>query len=599
MKRFRKTLAACIALATVISLFTITGCAKETTSTTAALTRATTSATTEAGTTKATTESASDSESSSVSDTESSDASSETTPSDTTPEDTTSAETTPAKETQPLPEPVFTRLSDAPLTEFVPGSDYGELYGYVGNPQVPKTNLSLLGFFDANGRIVCDPIFHSISRIKEDGFIVTHYEGDSTYTPRKCGFISHDGSSFTGLIYDDYKFVEGKLHFYKIKDNSLTDYTFDTKKSVTTKELALKTFPPKDVGIYFGDIVEDRYLVYEDDYGFDQYVVDGKSGKEVVYSDSDGLYYKELAGNLWIMGTSDQGNDPDSNLTVYKINGELLYKKDTFSSYQYDAYTTKDQVLFQQGNDWVILDKDGKTIHSLTSDPSHPILSFNQEENFFFARYEDAIECYRKDFKNVFKADLSNPAEYSMILSDYSVPPQDMATLDPILYQKTETEITFLNMATKKSKTYSISDLPGNPVRLPGRILMLDENYGSTPSTFSVLSDSDFQIISAGSGMTTTILDSATGECYLLVRESYQHGKGSIIDATSGETVIKEVINPEQTNLILEIQNGMFCYEAVPAVFDEDAAKQHPFTVLTDKDGKIFFLNYAENGYAK
>lgn len=70
---------------------------------------------------------------------------------------------------------------------------------------------------------------------------------------------------------------------------------------------------------------------------------------------------------------------------------------------------------------------------------------------------------------------------------------------------------------------------------------------------------------------------------------------------TSSTTVasIAEVINPEQTNLILEIHNGMFCYEAVPAVFDEDAAKQHPFTVLTDKDGKIFFLNYAENGYAK
>ncbi len=52
MKRFRKTLAACIAVTTAISLFTATGCStKETSSTTSATTSATTSVTTEATTT--------------------------------------------------------------------------------------------------------------------------------------------------------------------------------------------------------------------------------------------------------------------------------------------------------------------------------------------------------------------------------------------------------------------------------------------------------------------------------------------------------------------------------------------------------------------
>ena len=60
MKRFRKTLAACIAVTTAISLFTVTGCSTKETSSTTAPTSATTSATTEAtteSTTEATTES--------------------------------------------------------------------------------------------------------------------------------------------------------------------------------------------------------------------------------------------------------------------------------------------------------------------------------------------------------------------------------------------------------------------------------------------------------------------------------------------------------------------------------------------------------------
>ena len=48
----------------------------------------------------------------------------------------------------------------------------------------------------------------------------------------------------------------------------------------------------------------------------------------------------------------------------------------------------------------------------------------------------------------------------------------------------------------------------------------------------------------------------------------------------------------------MAVYDGKFVYSTVPNFYDDDAGKQHPFTALTDKDGRITFLYYAENGYA-
>lgn len=258
----------------------------------------------------------------------------------------------------------------------------------------------------------------------------------------------------------------------------------------------------------------------------------------------------------------------------------------------------KDQILFQKGNDWVITDVNGKQIHTLTSDPAHPILSVIQEASCYIVKYNDRIECYGKDFKLIASVNLDDPTGYFMLPLGTAVSVADEAAFSPILYCETEKEITFLDMTSGKTKTYSRSELPGNPARLPGSILVTDDHYDGSVSTFAILDDSDFHIISTGTGITSTIHDKATNRYYLFTREKYQQGKASVIDTKTGEALVEDVLNPEQTNLYVEIYNGKICYEAHPDFYDDDAATQHPFTVLTDKDGKIYFLNYAENGYA-
>ena len=508
-------------------------------------------------------------------------------PSETTPTPT------PTPAPQALPDAVFTRLSDDPVTEFVPGSGYGEIYPFLGDPMVSGTNLSLVGLFDESGRIVCDPVFNEVWRFNKDGYIVSAYEGDSTFSDYKCGFISHDGASFTGLIYDQYVNSDGKLHFYTFEDSEMTDFAFDTEKSEVVSKLTLKTLPPKGDGVYFGSIVKDRYIVYEDYYGFDMYVVDGKTGDFVVFPDSDGLYYRELAGNLWIMGTSENGTNPEENLTVYKINGELLYEKNTFSSFQ---HTMDDQILFQEGDNWVVTDRDGNRIYTLVPDPAHPIESFQQELNGYFAYYADAIEFYSKDFENVFGVKLDTPSDYYPVMPDYSISNEVAANLPLVLYCETSQEITFLNLVSGDSKTYSRSDLPGSPVLLPDRILVVKNGYDGSVPSYSILRDTDFQVIASGTGQPTAIQDKSTGKYYLhLNRESYLEGKGSIIDAMNGEVLVEDIVNPEQLNIMLEIYNDLILYDAYPNSFDDHAADKYPFTMLTDMDGKIYFLHYAEN----
>ncbi|MBO4474900.1 MAG: DUF1754 domain-containing protein [Clostridiales bacterium] len=503
--------------------------------------------------------------------------------------------TTPADQPDDLPDEMATRLSDDLIEDFVPGSDYGEIYPFEGNPRVPQTNYGTVGFFDAQGRIVCDAVYHGAWQYDENGFIIYRYEGDSTYTPAKYGFISHDGSSYTGLIYDDYFFEKDQFYFVNTDNHgNLTVIPFDLESATAGDPIRLKTLALMDESLnHLKTVINDRYLLYVDDYDFPTVVVDGTTGEEVHYPDCGGLFYGTRAGNIYILSTEDYWSAVDPIFAVYKISSEKLYDRTVFTAYQYNG---GDQALFREDNGWVVTDLDGNRIYTLVDDPDHPIHSFDQTGDYYIARYDDKIECYSKDFENVRSVDVDSPSEYYTVRDDYSVPTDVGASLSPILYTQDDVTIHFLDPLTGKTGTAPGMNMSGEPMHIPGRILVSYTDYDIFG--WAILDDSDFSVIAEGAGNIETIYDKVQEKYYLLVRDGYYSGEASVIDASSGEIILESVLNPEQIRIDMAVYDGKFVYSTVPNFYDDDAGKQHPFTVLTDKDGRITFLYYAENGYA-
>ncbi|MBR5975933.1 MAG: hypothetical protein IK020_12205 [Clostridiales bacterium] len=533
----------------------------------------------------------------------------ETSPESSTTETSESSETTETSEStsdpsdtsatviQPveLPDEVATRLSDDPIEDFVTGSDYGEIYPFDGNPRVPQTNYGTVGFFDEKGRIICDAVYHSAWRYDENGFIVCRYEGDSTYTPAKYGFISHDGSSYTGLIYDDF-FHEGDQFYFVNTDTqrNVTVIPFDLENAKAKDPIGLKTLRRMYESLnHLKTVINDRYLLYVDDYDFPTVVVDGTTGEEVHYPDCDGLFYGTRAGNIYILSTEDYWSAVAPIFAVYKISGEKIYDRTVFTAYQYNG---GDQVLFREEGGWVVTDLDGNRIYTLVDDPDHPIRSFDQTGDYYIARYDDNIECYSKDFEHVYGVDVDSPSDYYTVRNDYSVPTEVGASLSPILYTQDDTTIDFIDPITGKTGSALSMNMAGEPIHIPGQIIVSYTN--DYLKGWAIFDDSDYTLIAEGSGYIQTIYDMAQEKYYLLIRDGYDSGEASVIDASSGGIILESVLNPEQIRIDMAVYDGKFVYSTVPNFYDDNAGKQHPFTVLTDADGNISFLYYAENGYA-
>lgn|GEM_PF-4492539 len=84
------------------------------------------------------------------------------------------------------------RLHAAPMNEFIPG-DHGEILPFLGQLNMGDWGWATerYGFIDAQGRIICDPIFDSVRLISygdRSAFVVT---GDGG-----AAVIAHDGSFF-------------------------------------------------------------------------------------------------------------------------------------------------------------------------------------------------------------------------------------------------------------------------------------------------------------------------------------------------------------------------------------------------------------------
>ena len=582
MKKLSNNSKALIALTLAMSILIGTGCEKKDTKESEKPTEVITETTERPSSSSETTEGSSTEGSSEVT-------VSETEPSE-EPTTETTAENTPAPlKSVKLPEETFTRLSSDPITEFVPSSDYGKVYPFLGNTRISGTELRLYGFFDESGRIVCDPIFHLIGCVNGKGYIVSIIDGQSYMQPSKKGYISLDGAFFTGIKYDRIYENDGKLLFVSTSDEKASYASFDPDTNTFGKEKTLKTIKPGEYTEFYR-ILDDRYLLYTDDLGFASFTVDGTIGELVTYPGNEDLFPQSFEGNLMI-----KSDDMNSAYAFYSIDGRLLFDAGTYSSYYFDR-DYDDCIVLTREDGWDIADLSGNILGSIDN-KDHDKRNLYYLGEYFVAVTNEGLLCYDKDFKLVKFTKIDSAKDCQPVPTDYSCQENMIRSFSPLFYNCSGEDITFIDPVAGTTKTVKNSSEYGSPTRLPGRILLTALHLDTV--CWKLLNSSDYSVLAEGVGDCQVHYDASTDKYYLFSTPLlFQNSETKIIDLQTGKIFFDAFENPENKTIQIDaIMGYKILYTVTPLSFEDNASKAHPFSVLTDKEGKISFLHFAENGY--
>ena len=170
-------------------------------------------------------------------------------------------------------ENVFERKSEDYMDRFVPSSDYGAVLPY----QATYSTVSVVGYeddsdyyayqsyglIDAQGRIICDPIFSEAYLSYDKLLIVAQGYGEDM----KYGAILTDGSGYTGTKFDRVMRVYGQDYYYGYTSDKIT--VFDSNLNVYLE----RSFTLDINNIDDPSIVESMEEMHEE-YGFEPDVND-------------------------------------------------------------------------------------------------------------------------------------------------------------------------------------------------------------------------------------------------------------------------------------------------------------------------------------
>ncbi len=308
---------------------------------------------------------------------------------------TTQTEPEPTQ-TEPAPEivynysPVYTRLSDEPITALQPSEDYGCILPFQGewaDTIVCGNSYANNGFMDANGRIIVDPVYQLAEPLTvEDGYDFEgcvwllgqgevadmDMSGYHFYLENaRYGLAEGDGSVVVDLMYDEICVLGNLIFAKKYTDESQETYDVDIYNfdcalvgSIPNLQCDLKGFAEDvllvtiDTEYYYmdmsGKIFAGPYLMAENfscGYGLVELLEKGGYGIEYNYVDKNG---KLLSEDGWLI--TPEGGEP-YQCTGFShaesfVNGVASVEIVNMWE-QYSVLTTENEFLF----DFRIFDK--------------------------------------------------------------------------------------------------------------------------------------------------------------------------------------------------------------------------------------------------
>ena len=486
-------------------------------------------------------------------------------------------------------DPVFTRIKDEEITDFIPSSDYGRVFPFAGvvkKGEYEEEYDESYGFFDIHGRLVCDPVYNTCIKTDSGAYVVIKY-GDVKPEPygdtTKYGVISADGSNFTGMKFSDVIWEEnGGISLVEYVKDGAKIYSYDAATGTlgSPKHYKFDSSSMDDYSsLYISKIINDRYVVFDAPEGMRaEYVIDTQTGKKTTFL--SGYHVREIYGNLF-SGYTDL--EPDGVKFFFDVTGNKV-----LDGIYMDAYViSEDRLLLQKTNraGWDLTDADGKVIASLDNS-NFDINDLNYANGYFIAKRNDCIELYDADLKLVNSVKDDMAFDFNGVGEEEDFYSYHFATeykSDMFMYRASSGKTDLIDLNTGK-KTQIEGEF--TPSVFNGYILLSSQyNQDGIPS-WKLMRASDFQAVCEGKGTAEVFEDLKVHKYYLEIKEDYRSKTLSIVDVESGKTMYEDLPNPRGDCLYLE-----YIYDKCLVYTTGSLTYYHlTSTNMIDKDGKVIFL---------
>ena len=437
----------------------------------------------------------------------------------------------------------ITRLSDDPITDFIPSEDYGMVTPFLGVENQFNNNegQSLYGFMDKSGRIICDPVFDSAMMLDDGSIFVMQYVRDSDLPDgqAKMGLISKDGASYTGLKYDLRFQRDGMTYFASAATSGITLYKYDPSKGAVDSGTALKIGDITTM-YAFETIVDERFIVCRDYCDDKNWIYDGVTGKDICPEMSARCSDWQLLGDF-VYGQDKEAENGGSR--IFSLDGKAL-SDDFYLSYKTqmpDYYLLgragftddKKDTLTETCVAWDLLDRDGKILATIPNEDGS-ILDVHHIGEHLVAVKEAGMDLYDLSGKLIKTVPLEDAASYNLpgdpLGEDNSE--IEMGKRLPVFFVS-NTDTKLVNLETEK--TISMEG-EYECIRAGENILL----KSFTDNTWKLLNASDFSILAEGEGEVEIKKDACAQKLYLVHGNSVGRYafEETVTDAVTGSPVI-------------------------------------------------------------
>ena len=606
MKKFHKSISFFLAASVVLTMFCLSGCNKSKTSETetssssitenTTVESTTTESTTESTTVESTTaESTTESETSESTTAETSESTGSTTePSSTSAPDEGSSSGVKVhwdvyEESKPLV-PVVHRLREERIDDFIPSSDYGYVMPFCASHGEKQYEDDVeyserFGFIAAKGRLICDGVFCSYT-VLEKGYIVNKtVPSTSGGTENWCsGYISKDGSFYTGTLYDDTSVDDDDLYLIRYASDTLTYKVLNMTSGKLSEERTLKINgirESRESEEYFYydyiKIVENRYIICVGESLTVSGVCDGMTGKMVDFPiDKEDWHRATLYENTLYDYRYDFDDDSKTSGFLYSASGELLYEPKIVDR------VSDNSILVVLPDSLVMLDKNGKLLSTIPTNSIAPFEEVRNSNNYLLFCTKEGLQIYDTEFKylrTISEVKTTNYAliyDYHNLKADSYVRPYDIdGNYFPFI----------INIRTgEKIETGDAS----NCSIISGTSFLLLEFQSSDydKHSFKIIDAKDGSVLYEGEMSNTSYTDSYYDEAkslaYLCITD-FGEKTPKILDLSS----MQYQFNGEDS-----IPSGFWYLNWISegAALLSSSGKRE--TCLIDRDGKIAFLYY-------
>lgn len=446
--------------------------------------------------------------------------------------------------TDPSNAVVIPMIPDTELKIDYVSEDHGRvipfLAVYAEDEWMPEGNQYKYGLIDLDGNQICDAVFDMVSSCDEWGcYIVRSTEGDMT----KYGLLSYDGSKFSGLIYDglyDIGYTEknGECFYGSVYSDGYIwvkyiDQDFNEILAYNIKidedELGLDAASAQLTVAYIGD--GRAFMFNRNEFYPNDYLIDTKDGKVLYQSNALEMSEGKLFGNVIIEQDAD-----GQGIKVYDMDGNIII--DNGMAYSWKVCSNRymiasDGMLNLYDLNW--------NVAASMEIPQTAIVMSSFEKIAVGVGFETKL--YDKDLNLIAEHDDIYLGDGTYFRDWYGFGDGDMF-FDSISYADTVYNLnTGASIAKEDGFFYSFKY---------GYIFADNGSNGNDPIKKWRVYDSNFNLVSDGTGKAYMTQDEVTGEVYLY---SIEDGNMTVYSLTEGE----ELFTLDTFCYNLRAFDGKFC----------------------------------------